>query len=75
MYSDPALIRKHRVNLSLSDQEHALLEAMCQFTGEQKSVLLREMLLERARQVLFHDVDSSPSASQMRPAQEVRYAA
>lgn len=60
MYSDPALIRKHTVKLSLSDREAALLDALCAFTGEQKAVLLREMLLDRAKEVLQGDADSSP---------------
>lgn len=58
MYSDPALIRKHTVKLSLSDREAALLDALCAFTGEQKAVLLREMLLDRAKDVLQGDTDS-----------------
>jgi hypothetical protein len=58
MYSDPALIRKHTVKLSLSDREAALLDALCAFTGEQKAVLLREMLLDRAKEVLHGESDS-----------------
>lgn len=58
MYSDPALIRKHTVKLSLSDREAALLDALCAFTGEQKAVLLREMLLDRAKEVLHGEADS-----------------
>lgn len=37
MYSDPALIRKHTVKLSLSDREAALLEGLCAYTGGAKS--------------------------------------
>lgn len=52
MYSDPSLIRKHFVKLSLSDREAALIDALCNYTGEQKATLLREMLLKRAEEVL-----------------------
>ncbi len=55
MYADPALIRKNVVKLSLSDRESSLLEALCNYTGEQKAVLLREMLMQRAMEVMSHD--------------------
>ena len=49
MYSDPALIREHVVKLRLNDNEQALIDAWVRYTGQQKAVLLREMLLEQAR--------------------------
>ena len=57
MYSDPALIRKHVVKLSLSDREAALIDAMCAYSGEQKAALLRELILSHAMNVL-HGADS-----------------
>jgi hypothetical protein len=66
MYSDPSLIRKNTVKLSLSDREAALLDALCAYTGEQKAVLLREMLLERAEEVLQGERDSVSSSFGMR---------
>lgn len=69
-YSDPALIRKHVVKLSLSDRESDLLEALCSYTGEQKAVLLREMVLQRAMEVMGHGSNSDSSSHQMpRPQQ------
>lgn len=68
MYGDPALIRKHKVKLSLSDSEHALLDAVCNYTGEQKATLLREMLIERALEVLHGEANSGPAQQQMRGA-------
>lgn len=65
MYSDPALIRKHFVKLSLSDREAALLDAVCNYTGEQKAVLIREMILQKAGE-LFHVPESRADASGMR---------
>lgn len=65
MYTDPALIRKHFVKLSLSDREAALLEALCAYTGEQKASLIREMVLRQAEEVL-HGGNSGPSGSEMR---------
>ena len=63
MYSDPSLIRRHIVKLSLSDRESALLEALCNYTGEQKAVVLREMLLQRAVEVMGHASNLEPLAA------------
>lgn len=52
MYSDPALIRKHFVKLSLSDREAALIDALCAYTGEQKAVFIRDLILRKAEEVL-----------------------
>lgn len=63
MYSDPSLIRRHIVKLSLSDRESALLEALCNYTGEQKAVVLREMLMQRAVEVMGHASNLEPLAA------------
>lgn len=52
MYSDPALIRRHFVKLSLSDREAALIDALCAYTGEQKAVFIRDLILRKAEEVL-----------------------
>ncbi len=65
MYSDPALIRKHFVKLSLSDREAALIDAFCAYSGEQKAALLRDLILMKAREVL-HSEDSGIPLPQMR---------
>jgi hypothetical protein len=70
MYSDPSLIRKHKVKLSLNDREHALIEALCAYTGDQKSAVLRELVLERALEVLHGEANSGLASSEMRGAQQ-----
>jgi hypothetical protein len=55
MYMDPARIRSHVVKIRLSDQEADLINALVNFTGEQRAVLLRDLLLEQARAVLIGD--------------------
>jgi hypothetical protein len=75
MYSDPTLIRKHTVKLSLSDREAALLDALCAYTGEQKAVLLREMLMERAVDVLHGEGNSGFAPAEMRGTNQVLLAA
>lgn len=52
MYSDPALIRKHVIKLSLNDREDALVDAFCSYSGEQKAALIRELLLAHVTKVL-----------------------
>jgi hypothetical protein len=47
-YTDPSLIREHVVKLRLNDHEAGLIDAWVNYTGQQKAVLLREMLLEQA---------------------------
>lgn len=49
MYSDPSLIREHVVKIRLNDNENRLIDALVNYTGQQKAVLLREMVLEQAR--------------------------
>ena len=49
MYSDPSNIRRHVVKVRLNDREAELLDAWNNYTGQQKAVVAREMLLEQAR--------------------------
>lgn len=67
MYSDPSLIRKNFIKVSLSDREFALVDAYTAYTGEQKATLAREMLLQRAEQLL-HMANSSLALVEMRDA-------
>ena len=64
MYADPAHIRKNRVNLSLNDAEDRLAEAMAEFNGMQKSVFLRELVLEALTR--FHSSNSVEAATEIR---------
>jgi hypothetical protein len=52
MYSDPALIRKNVIKLSLNDREDALIDAFCSYSGEQKATLIRELVLAHAAKVI-----------------------
>ena len=52
MYSDPTRIRSHVAKVRFSEEEHELIEALTNYTGEQKAVLLRELILEQAAAVL-----------------------
>lgn len=62
MYSDPSLIRKHVVKLSLNDREDDLITAYCAYSGEQKAALLRELILSKAAEVM-HDINSAGVAA------------
>jgi hypothetical protein len=75
MYGDPSLIRKHRVMLALNDNEAALVDAYCQYTGEQKAALIRTLILDRAAEVLAHGMQSASAAPGTRDAQMALIAA
>ena len=49
MYTDPTQLRQHVVKIRLNERESELVNAWVNYTGQQKAVLLREMLLEQAR--------------------------
>lgn len=57
MYADPSKLREHVVKIRLNDAESALIDALVNYTGDQKATLLREMLLEQARTVLGMDIE------------------
>jgi hypothetical protein len=48
MYVDPTKIRSHVTKLRFSDEEEQLIQAWVNYTGEQKAVLLRELVLAGA---------------------------
>lgn len=75
MYADPSLIRKHRVNLSFNDREAALIDAYVTYTGEEKAAFIRALILERASEVLAHDLNSANAAAGTRDAQHALFAA
>ena len=55
MYSDPAQIRRHTIKVSLNDNEDALVDAYCRYTGAQKAAFIRELILTAAEKSLFGD--------------------
>lgn len=52
MYSDPSLIRDVVIPVRLNRLEAELLDAVVNYTGQQKSTLMRELFIEQARMVL-----------------------
>lgn len=65
MYSDPSLIREHVVKLRLNENEADLIAAWVKYTGQQKAVLLREMLLEQARLDMGMDSAGTPVGNEV----------
>lgn len=59
MYRDPSKIRDVSLKVRLSREEDALLEALANYTGEQKAVLVRELILDAARHALECDAGES----------------
>lgn len=64
MYSDPSLIREHVVKLRLNDNEADLIDALVNYTGQQKAPLLRDLLLEQARLVIAGEANYGPVGQQ-----------
>jgi len=52
MYQDPTKIRSHVVKLRFSDEEYQLIQAVINYTGEQKAALLRGLVLESAAEIV-----------------------
>jgi len=52
MYQDPALIRKHVSKVYWNDEEAALVNALTAYTGQQRGVLLRQIILDHAAEIL-----------------------
>lgn len=44
MYRDPTLIKKHATRVRLDDHMDRQIEAICDFTGQQKAVVMRELV-------------------------------
>ena len=52
LYPDPIRVRDHKVSVCLDAYEHNLLRALAEYQGEQLSVLLRQLVVREAQQVL-----------------------
>ena len=52
MYSDTKRIRNNRLTIRLDEYEHALIQALANYTGEQPSTLLRQMAMMQAEETL-----------------------
>ena len=52
MYTDPTRIRSHVVKVRLSEEEARLIQALTDYTGEQKASLIRDLVLERAMEIM-----------------------
>lgn len=61
VYTDPSLIREHVVKVRLNDAEADLIDALVNYTGQQKAPLLRDLLLEQARLVLAGEANYGPT--------------
>jgi hypothetical protein len=64
MYADPSLIRERIVKIRLNDSEADLIDALVNYTGQQKAPLLRNLLLEQASMVLTGQADVPPATQQ-----------
>jgi hypothetical protein len=72
MYSDPSQIRDHPARVNFNEPEADLVKALVTYTGEQKAVLLRRLILQQAQRILSGQADYVPeSAGNERPQQSL----
>lgn len=60
MYADPTLIRDHPVRVNFNESEAKLVDALVEYTGEQRAVLIRRLILEQAGLILGGHADALP---------------
>jgi hypothetical protein len=63
MYADPSLIRDNPVRVNFNDAEAELIDALVKYTGQQRAVLIRELILEQAKLVLSGQADYAPASA------------
>ena len=73
MYADPNLVRLNRITARFDQYEMKLLEAIANFTGVETAVLVRQMAIQAARELVnvppTQDIPSvapNPAALQQR---------
>lgn len=52
MYRDPSKRRTLVVKLRFTEEEHELLEALTEYTGDQKAVVIRRLALAHAAKLV-----------------------
>jgi Mg/Co/Ni transporter MgtE len=61
MYADPAKIRDFPVRVYFNEQEAKLVDALTEYTGEQRAVLIRRLILDQASAILSGQADYDPN--------------
>jgi Mg/Co/Ni transporter MgtE len=61
MYADPTLIRDHPVRVYFNEAEAKLVEALTEYTGEQRAVLIRRLIVDQAARILSGEADYAPN--------------
>mgnify|MGYP006441629071 CR=1 FL=1 len=62
MYNDPRHIRKNAVKVSLNDDEAVFLDKAAELAGSQKCAYIRELALEKLKELMEQDQDQRHSA-------------
>lgn len=56
MYQDVKRLRKNKISINLDDYEFGLLQALVNYTGEERAKLARKMIMAGVEQALLgHD--------------------
>jgi hypothetical protein len=75
MYVDPSLIRDNPVRVNFNDAEAELVNALVRYTGEQRAVLIRRLILKQAQMILSGQADYSPGTQSMERPQQSLFSA
>lgn len=57
MYRDPQMIRDHEIKVRLNAKEHAVFEALANYSGGQLAAIVRSMALAGADRVMSGQSD------------------
>lgn len=52
MYQDPKRVRSHKHTLYLDEYETAIIEAHANYSGQPKAAVMRQMMIEKAKEDL-----------------------
>jgi hypothetical protein len=75
MYVDPSLIRDNPVRVNFNDAEAELVNALVRYTGEQRAVLIRRLILKQAQAILSGQADYAPGSNQNERPQQSLFSA
>lgn len=70
MYADPTLIRDHPVRVYFNEAEAKLVDALTDYTGEQRAVLIRRLILDQAARILSGEADYAPQRQMFEQPQQ-----
>lgn len=59
MYADPSLVRHRTIKFYASDREAELIDRLVRLTGQQRQVMLRDMVMPAIERALAAEAESA----------------